>query len=61
VAGLFSYTLFLKGMAAAIIVVISKTEKTLELKFVYDMTNLVSPGYILIVKPNKKAYLVFRP
>lgn len=48
-------------MAAAIIVVISKTEKTLELKFVYDMTNLVSPGYILIVKPNKKAYLVFRP
>jgi hypothetical protein len=25
------------------------------------MTNLVSPGDILTVKPNKKAYLVFRP
>ena len=48
-------------MAAAIIVVNSKTEKTLELKFVYDMTNLVSPGDTLTIKPKKKAYLVFRP
>ena len=58
---LFSYTLFLKGMAAAIIVVSSRTEKTVHLKFVYDLTNLLSPGDELTVKPNKKSYLIFRP
>ena len=48
-------------MAAAVIVVSSKTEKTVHLKFVYDLTNLVSPGDELSVKPFKKGYLIFRP
>jgi len=48
-------------MAAAVIVVISKIDKEIELKFAFDITNLKSPGDTLRVKPKKKAYLVFRP
>lgn len=51
----------LKGMAAAVIVVASKTDKTVHLKFSWDLTNLISPGDELSVKPHKKSYLIFRP
>lgn len=48
-------------MAAAILLVKNTAEKIIQLRFKFDLTNLISPSDSLTIKPNKTSYIVLKP